>query len=53
MRRDNPALGSKRYSAFEALGAVRECLPKLVARLKHDRIDDDAEDERDEGGLVR
>ena len=29
----------------------RECLSKLVARLKHDRIDDDAEDERNEEGL--
>ena len=29
-----------------ALGAKRECLSKLVARLKHDRIDDDVEDER-------
>ena len=33
---------------LEALGAVPECLQKLVARLKHDRLDDDAEDERDE-----
>ena len=32
----------------EALGAARECLPKFVARLKHARPDDDAEDERDE-----
>ena len=32
-------------------GAKRECLSKLVARLKHDRIDDDAEDERNEEGL--
>ena len=30
------------------VGAKRECLSKLVARLKHDRIDDDAENERDE-----
>ena len=30
------------------VGAKRECLSKLVARLKHDRIDDNAEDERDE-----
>ena len=27
-----------------ALGAKRECLSKLVARLKHDRSDDDADD---------
>ena len=33
------------------VGAKRECLPKLGARLKHDRIDDDAEDERNEEGL--
>ena len=33
------------------VGAKRECLPKLGARLKHDRIDDDAEDERNEQGL--
>ena len=33
------------------VGAKRECLSKLVARLKHDRIDDDAEDERNEEGL--
>ena len=33
----------------EALGAKRECLSKLVARVKHDRIDDDdAEDECNE-----
>ena len=31
--------------------ATRECLPKSGARLKHDRIDDDAEDERNEEGL--
>ena len=31
-----------------ALGAKRECLSKLVARLKHDCTDDDAEDERNE-----
>ena len=30
------------------LGAKRERLSKLVARLKHDRTDDDAEDERNE-----
>ena len=30
------------------VGAKRECLSKLVARLKYNRIDDDAEDERDE-----
>ena len=30
------------------LGAKRECLSKLEARLKHDRTDDDAEDERNE-----
>ena len=36
---------------LEALGAKRECLPKLGARLKHDRTDDDAEDERNEGVL--
>ena len=33
------------------VGAKRECLSKLVVRLKHDRIDDDAEDERNEKGL--
>ena len=33
------------------VGAKRECLSKLVARLKRDRIDDDAEDERNEEGL--
>ena len=33
------------------IGAKRENLPKLGARLKHDRIDDDAEDERNEEGL--
>ena len=33
------------------VGAKRECLSKLVARLKHDRIDDDADDERNEEGL--
>ena len=32
---------------LEAPGAARECLPKLVVRLKHASIDDDAEDERD------
>ena len=32
----------------EAPGAGRECLAKLVARLNHARIEDDAEDERDE-----
>ena len=30
------------------VGAKRECLSKLVARLKHDRVDDDAENARDE-----
>ena len=30
------------------VGAKRECLPKLGARLKHGRIDDHAEDERNE-----
>ena len=29
------------------VGAKRECLSKMVAWLEHDRIDDDAEDERD------
>ena len=33
------------------VGATRECLPKLGARLKHDRIDDDADDESNEGVL--
>ena len=33
-------------------GAKRECLSKLVARVKHDRTDDDAEDERDEETAV-
>ena len=33
------------------VSAKRECLPKLEARLKHGRIDDDAEDERNEEGL--
>ena len=33
---------------LEVLGATSECLQKLVARLKHARPDDDAEDERDE-----
>ena len=32
---------------LEALGADRECLPKLAVRLKHASIDDDAKDERD------
>ena len=36
------------------VGAKRECLSQWVARLQHGRIDDDAEDERDEErGLVR
>ena len=35
----------------EALGAQRECLPKFGEPLKHDRIDEDAEDERNEEGL--
>ena len=30
------------------MGAKRECVSKLVARLKHDRTDDDAEDEGNE-----
>ena len=30
------------------VGAKRECLSTWVVRLKHDRVDDDAEDERDE-----
>ena len=33
------------------VGATRECLSKLGARLKHDRVDDDAEDARNEEGL--
>ena len=33
---------------LEELDAVRECLPRLVARLGRACIDDDAEDERDE-----
>ena len=36
-----------------ALGAKRECLSKLVTRVKQDHIDDDAEDECNEEGLVR
>ena len=36
-----------RDSQLEAPGAASECLPKLVVRLKHASIDDDAEDERD------
>ena len=36
-----------RVIQLEALGAVRECRPKLVARLKQARIVDDAEDECD------
>ena len=36
-----------RDNQLEVLGATSECLPKLVARLKHARPDDD-EDERDE-----
>ena len=36
---------------LEAPGAARECLPKLVVRLKHASIDDDAEEERD-GAVV-
>ena len=32
---------------LEAPAAARECLPKLVVRLKHASIDDDADDERD------
>ena len=43
--------GEAREIQPEALGAKRECLPKLGARMKHDRIDDDAEDERNEEGL--
>ena len=31
-----------------ALGAKRECLSKLVTRVKHEHIDDDAEDECNE-----
>ena len=37
-----------RVIQLEALGAARECRPKLVARLKQARIVDDAEDECDE-----
>ena len=33
---------------LEVLGATSKCLPKLVARFKHARPDDDDEDERDE-----
>ena len=33
------------------VGAKRAFMPKLGARLKHDRIDDDAEDERNDEGL--
>ena len=33
------------------VGAKRECLPKLGARLKHDRIDDGCEDEHNEEGV--
>ena len=51
--------GDSRIKAWEAreiqlevrVHAKRECLPKSVARLNHDRMDDDAEDERDEEGL--
>ena len=32
-------------------GAKCECLSKLVVRLKHDRTDDDAQDERNEEDL--
>ena len=37
-------LWEARDSQLEAPGAARECLPKLVVRLKHASIDDDAED---------
>ena len=48
--------GDSRIKAWEAreiqlevlAGAKREGLSGLACRLKHDRIDDDAEDERDE-----
>ena len=41
-----------RYIQLEVRdSAKRDCLPKLGARLKHDRVDDDAEDERNEEGL--
>ena len=40
-----------RVIKLEALGATRECLPKLVARLKPGRIDDGAEYERNEEGV--
>ena len=33
------------------VGAERECLAKLAVQLKHDRIDDGAEDERNEEGF--
>ena len=33
------------------VGVKRGCLSELVVRLKHDRVDDDAEDERNEGVL--
>ena len=37
-----------RVTQLEALGAVRGCWPKLVARLKQARIVDEAGDECDE-----
>ena len=52
MRLESQGLGSKREIQLEVfVGAKRECLPKLVVWLKYDRIDDDAEDERNEKGL--
>ena len=36
----------ERFSWKHVFVQKRECLPKVGARLKHDRIDDDAEDER-------
>ena len=37
-----------RIKSWKARVIQSECLSKLVAPLKHDRIDDDAEDERNE-----
>ena len=45
------AWGARDIQLQVRVGAKRECLPKLGARLKHDRIDDDAEDERNKEGL--
>ena len=45
------ALEAREIQLEVRVGEKRECLSKSVARLKHGRIDDDAEDERNEEGL--